>query len=365
MEIWGELEIRARQSLEILTPIFRGPEISWARAGFDPSECQTTGIHKAFLKNVLYLSGREMNKLAWHLQIGIGMSSRCSKTGFMEAGNEAAPENIATHREYLFYYALARLRDRDKAEDAVQETFLAALAAERTFSGNSTRRTWLTGILNHKVCDLQRRNFRDLSFFQSLPLNNGPERDPVTLASMRRHSSDPRTELEHKELREALIEALKKLPARMALVYQLYESEGWSSREICKVLRISQHNLWIILHRARKRLRVSLSSWRSTDRPKSMLKITKIESSAGEVILHLEGRLIGAWVNVLKSYCSTVREKGQPLTLEMREVSFADRTGISLLCALEKSGVVLAGCSPLIAEELHWRSPRTSDRNES
>jgi DNA-directed RNA polymerase specialized sigma24 family protein len=59
------------------------------------------------------------------------------------------------------------------------------------------------------------------------------------------------------------------LPPRMALVYQLYESEGRSSREICEALRISQHNLWIILHRARKRLRVSLSSWRTIDRPKS------------------------------------------------------------------------------------------------
>ena len=60
-----------------------------------------------------------------------------------------------------------------------------------------------------------------------------------------------------------------------------------------------------------------------------MLKITKTESSGGDVVLHLEGKLIGAWVNVLKSYSFlTVREKGHRLTLEMTEVSFADRTGI-------------------------------------
>jgi anti-anti-sigma regulatory factor len=93
-----------------------------------------------------------------------------------------------------------------------------------------------------------------------------------------------------------------------------------------------------------------------------MLKITKTESSPGDVILHLEGKLIGAWVNVLKSYSSTVRGKRLRLTLEMTKVSFADRTGISLLCTLEESGVVLTGCSPLIVEELIRRSPRIFDR---
>ena len=94
-------------------------------------------------------------------------------------------------------------------------------------------------------------------------MNDGNEGDLVILASMGRQPHDPRMELESKELREALIEALQKLPHRMAMVYQLYESEGWSGCEICQTLQISPHNLWIILHRARKRLRESLSAWRS------------------------------------------------------------------------------------------------------
>jgi anti-anti-sigma regulatory factor len=96
-----------------------------------------------------------------------------------------------------------------------------------------------------------------------------------------------------------------------------------------------------------------------------MLKITKTESSPGDVIFHLEGKLIGAWVNVLKSYSSTVRERGHRLTLEMRQVSFADRTGISLLCTLKESGVVVVGCSPLIIEELIRRSPQILDRTKA
>lgn len=187
------------------------------------------------------------------------MSTRRSKTGRKEADNDATTEDFGTHREYLFYYALARLRDRDLAEDAVQETFLAALANAESFSGHSTRRTWLTGILNHKLCDALRRSSRDRTFFQSLRFNNGGEWDPAIFASMGRDSRDPRMELEHKELREALIEALQKLPRHMTTIFQLYESEGCSSRDICEALRISQSNLWIILHRARRRLRESLS----------------------------------------------------------------------------------------------------------
>ncbi len=202
--------------------------------------------------------------LARAVHIVLAMPVRNSKIGCQEVFNQGLTEGLETHREYLFYYALDRLRDRDQAEEVVQETFLAALAREATFSGNSTRRTWLTGILNHKVCDQLRQLSRNRAFFQGVLLNTGNEGELVVLASMGRHSADPRTELESKELREALIEALQRLPHRMAMVYQLYESEGRSGCEICQALQISPRNLWIILHRARKRLRESLSAWRSS-----------------------------------------------------------------------------------------------------
>jgi hypothetical protein len=69
-----------------------------------------------------------------------------------------------------------------------------------------------------------------------------------------------------------------------------------------------------------------------------MLKITRIAPSAGKVILRLEGKLIGPWVNELKSYCEIVRREGRQLLLQMTEVSFADRAGIALLRGLEASG---------------------------
>lgn len=84
-----------------------------------------------------------------------------------------------------------------------------------------------------------------------------------------------------------------------------------------------------------------------------MLRITRIEPSARDVILRLEGKLIGPWVNELKTHCEIVREEGRHLLLEMTEVSFADRAGIALLRVLKKSGIELAGCPPLISEVLN------------
>ena len=60
---------------------------------------------------------------------------------------------VELYGDYLFKYALMRLRDAAKAEDAVQETFLAALKGGKTFAGRSAEKSWLVGILKNKVCD--------------------------------------------------------------------------------------------------------------------------------------------------------------------------------------------------------------------
>src|SRR5436305_14180484 len=80
-----------------------------------------------------------------------------------EAVNEPSSrwaEQVARHRPYLYKYALSRLWNRTAAEDAVQETLLAALECEHSFNGDSALRTWLTGILKHKIADWPRREQR-------------------------------------------------------------------------------------------------------------------------------------------------------------------------------------------------------------
>src|SRR5918911_1327621 len=68
---------------------------------------------------------------------------------------------VEAERAYLLRYATLQLRDRHAAEDVVQETLLAALAGEAGFAGRSNLRTWLTGILKHKIVDAIRRLSRE------------------------------------------------------------------------------------------------------------------------------------------------------------------------------------------------------------
>ena len=71
---------------------------------------------------------------------------------------------VELHGDYLFSYAMTRLRDLTKAEDAVQETFLAALKGGKAFAGRSAEKSWLVGILKNKICDHYRRASRETPF---------------------------------------------------------------------------------------------------------------------------------------------------------------------------------------------------------
>jgi len=144
-------------------------------------------------------------------------------------------------------------------------TFLAAISAQKTFTGDSSKRTWLTGILNHNG---GRSNETHLpSPARSFPRTTRtrrtkPPKSPFFPSPVNAWSRDPRGELEQKELFHAFQECLKRLPERLATVFSAYETEDQSGPEICAALNISENNLWTILHRARKHCAPILStSW--------------------------------------------------------------------------------------------------------
>ena len=83
-----------------------------------------------------------------------------------------------------------------------------------------------------------------------------------------------------------------------------------------------------------------------------MLRIWSVEPPEGTVILRLEGRLIGPWVEELRRSCDRVLPAGVKLTLDFSEVSFVDRNGIELIRTLGKRNVALLNCSPFVAEQL-------------
>ena len=84
-----------------------------------------------------------------------------------------------------------------------------------------------------------------------------------------------------------------------------------------------------------------------------MLRISRIESLSGEVVLRLEGSLIGPWVDELRRSCAAVCNNGRQLSLDLTEVLFADSKGLALLRTLRRSNVGLVGCSPFLTEQLN------------
>jgi RNA polymerase sigma-70 factor (ECF subfamily) len=157
-----------------------------------------------------------------------------------------------------------QLRDTDLAEDVVQETIVAALGAREGFSQRSSMRTWLTGILKHKIVDAIRQRQRqpvfmamldeetDLDEFDPLFKDNGAwEAAPARWG-------DPENALSRQEFMGVMDLCLEKLPPNTARAFIMREVMELETREICKELAITANNLWVILYRARMALRQCL-----------------------------------------------------------------------------------------------------------
>src|SRR5437870_13819328 len=77
------------------------------------------------------------------------------------AGTSDGALDLEKHRPVLLKFAMLQLRNQAQAEDAVQETLIAAIQGAKNFAGRSSVRTWLVGILKHKIVDLIRRSSRE------------------------------------------------------------------------------------------------------------------------------------------------------------------------------------------------------------
>ncbi|UCG11287.1 MAG: sigma-70 family RNA polymerase sigma factor [Deltaproteobacteria bacterium] len=175
------------------------------------------------------------------------------------------PESwVDEHGDILFRYALFRIQDVQLAEDLVQETFLAALRARDSFAGRSSVRTWLFGILKHKIIDHIRKASRER-----------PADDIEKIADLRTDSfdetggwksfpakwtTDPGLFFQQREFWATLKSCLSELPPRLNQAFTLRELDGLSADEVRKILNVSPTNGGVMLHRARMRLRDCLES---------------------------------------------------------------------------------------------------------
>lgn len=170
------------------------------------------------------------------------------------------------HGDALFRYAVFRVRESGVAEDLVQETLLAALKGYDRFQRRGAERTWLIGILKHKIADHFRRAEREAplevfddwvgegEFFERSAGEWQVEHAPADW-----HAS-PAQLIERIGFWKAFNDCLAHMPRRTASAFTLREVDGLQSEAICEMLGITVNNLWVMLHRARMHLRNCLEA---------------------------------------------------------------------------------------------------------
>src|SRR5438105_5401642 len=158
---------------------------------------------------------------------------------------------IAFQRTYLLRVAMLQLRDAHLAEDIVQDTMVAALQGEAGFAGKSSLKTWLTGILKHKIVDAIRNKTRGPAFvsfdeecriddFDAMFDETGHWENPPA------DWGQPESQLSQKEFLETLHSCLEKLPPNTSRVFMMREVMELEADEICMELTITSTNLWVI-----------------------------------------------------------------------------------------------------------------------
>lgn len=160
----------------------------------------------------------------------------------------------------LYKHALPRVEDSFVAEDLVQETFLAALNGLSGFRGESSEKNWLFSILKNKIVDYYRKKNRQqvVLSMPDLRLMDDQWFDSEGSWAEERMPHDWESAdapVERKEIQKAILWCKDHLKSLQQTVFILKYLEDIPSEEICKVLNISSTNYWILIHRARLKMR--------------------------------------------------------------------------------------------------------------
>jgi RNA polymerase sigma-70 factor (ECF subfamily) len=166
-------------------------------------------------------------------------------------------------RPALLRFALLQLRNEALAEDVVQEALIAVLEKPDRFGGQSSLRTYVTGILKYKIIDALRSSTRERPFETRDDQSEADVIDALFAANghtidVPRQWGDPAAALEQQDFFRVLDICLEKLPEKTARIFMMREWLELDTDEICKELGITPSNAWVMLYRARLRLRECL-----------------------------------------------------------------------------------------------------------
>jgi RNA polymerase sigma-70 factor (ECF subfamily) len=173
---------------------------------------------------------------------------------------------VEKYADYLYGFAMSRLRDEEVAKDLVQDTFLAGLQQAERFKGNSNEKTWLTAILKNKIADFYRK--RSSGGLKELKEKDAVQEQQDFFDADTGHWNEkyrPQAfglEVDNpllvKELGAILNECLSKLPGLWLSVFSMKHLDDLASELICAELKLTSANFWVIMHRTKLNLRACL-----------------------------------------------------------------------------------------------------------
>jgi RNA polymerase sigma-70 factor (ECF subfamily) len=169
--------------------------------------------------------------------------STAFQTGFAPTVSWA---EMVTHRSYLVRFAQRKLRDPLMAEDVVHDVFEAVLSGRAVFAGRAALRSWLTAVLKNKIVDMVRRSVGFESF----------EEDGEESGALAVECPQPRPDeiAEQHQLLMLALQRIEALPPGLRDAMRLRVLEDQSTEDVCRELGISEENLFVRIHRARKQL---------------------------------------------------------------------------------------------------------------
>ncbi len=169
------------------------------------------------------------------------ISCRMSLIPYMQSFKDI----VDMYSAQVYNHALSLLRSREDAEEATQDVFLKISKAIELFRGDAKLSTWIWRITAN-VCYTRLAKKRIDS--ESIDEFVSAVEDPHSLSA----------EIDRKESRRLIDEALASVPQQQASILLLYYFEGISYKEIAAVFNIPEGTVAIQLHRGRERLRKQL-----------------------------------------------------------------------------------------------------------
>jgi RNA polymerase sigma-70 factor, ECF subfamily len=198
-----------------------------------------------------------------------------------QGDEEAFEELVARHHSGLIRMAMGYVADREAAEEVVQDTWMAVIEGLGRFEGRSSLRTWIFGIMIHKAKDRGVREKRHTTFssFESIDDDSDEAVDPSRFHRSGEWAGHwafppqpwddqtPEKLLASQQAVDAMIRAIDVLPRTLKEVLILRDVEGMEAKEVCELLKITETNLYVRLHRARERVRRAVEAYLEGPRP--------------------------------------------------------------------------------------------------